>query len=255
MRSKDFWRSAAGETSPFDLPRRVLSSLASAFRGHTRRQPASAIKYIWLRLGEGGLHTICESGSRARLDIDGWLNVIDESAALGAEWLVIHVDASLGDCPEVWDISEWAQRSHGIHVGLHLQSAEIGDDELRELNKLDGSLTHVIVDREKLPSFRFLKEKGVQLIEANVSAAERGTYCTNPEAMAYVGSNGTLYSCGLVAGDDAFAFGNAAANRLDAYMKDCTFPHAIPDTGRYPIGGCSGCPPFMAKRLANIQGR
>lgn len=255
MRSKDFWHGDAELSSPFDLPRRVLGSLKNAFRGRARRRAPEPVKYIWLYLDEVGLRHHEHAGREAPLDLNGWLNLIDESAALGAQWLVVRVGGPLSKCADVWDICKWAQQSHGIHVGLHLDSADMDEDDIAELNQLDVPLTHLLADRAKLPAFQFLKDLGFQVSEADISADERGESCANPESIACAGPDGTLYSCGLVSGETEHALGNAQVKRLDVYMNDGSVPHSITNTRRYPIEGCSGCPPFMAKRLANLQGR
>ena len=251
MRSKTYWNKDQGSPDPFEIPKRVAKEI-EAGRTHMAgdRVDARPLRYIWIYVTEAGLR---QDGERPRseeaLGLDGWLNVIDESASLGAEWMMVHVGTSLSQVPYIWRICAWAQEIHGLRVGLHLTSNCLSEDDIERLSRLDPESTYIVADKAHIASLRFLESKGIRLCEANVRAAEHDTYCTKPEEMACVGADGRLFSCGLVLGDERYAMGNYRDRTLRDVRADRSLPHAVPDTSAFPLSGCDACPPLMAMHV------
>lgn len=254
MRSKDYWENPSTSWNPFTLPKRIAQGLALAFRNPPHSKSATALKYLWLYVNEeGNLRPKDADASSHTLEIDDWLNTIDESAALGLEWIIISVGASLSSCDSIWEIGRWAQDVHGLNVGFHITSPDLSEQEIEHLLALDPKKTHLIADESHLESLRPLEARGLQICRSNVHADERGSPCFNPEGIACVGNDGALFSCGLVLRDEDFALGNVHEQRLETVMNDDTLPHNVPDTTDYSLHRCSACPPLVAKHVAEKQ--
>ena len=248
VRSKTYWNKDRGGADPFEIPKRVASGI-EACQSSMDEDGAVAhpLRYIWMYITEAGLRQDGEHPqSEDLLGLDGWLNVIDESASLGAEWMVVYVGASLSQVPYIWEVCAWAQGVHGLRVGLHLTSNCLSEDDIERLSRLDPQKTYIVADKAHLASLRFLESKGIRLCEANVRATERDTYCTKPEEMACVGADGRLFSCGLVLGDERYAMVNYQDRSLHDVKSDESLSHAVPDTSAFPPSGCDACPPLMA---------
>jgi hypothetical protein len=250
MKSKNYWETEAAGFDPFQLPRRVSQGLNELVHSYTGAEPPPVVRYLWIYVTEDGIRrrrsNLQESGT---LRVEDWLNVIDESAALGAEWMVIHAGASLCQCPEVWKLCEWAQHEHGLRVGLHLSSASLSEDDVERLTHLDRSTTYIIADAPVLAALRPLRDLGMQFCDATVTAEERKASCTNPKELVCVGIDGRLFTCGLVLGDEDYAFGSVLDRGLKKTLQDTNLPHAIHDTTPFAEHGCDGCPPHVAHRI------
>lgn len=251
VRTKTYWNKDQRSRDPFEIPKRISKEI-QARRTHMAGDGADPhpLRYIWIYVTEAGLRQ--DGGppqSEDVLGLDGWLNVIDESASLGAEWMMVYVGTSLSQVPYVWRMCAWAQDIHGLRVGLHLTSNCLSEDDIERLSRLDPECTYIIADKAHIASLRFLESKGIRLCEANVRASERDTFCTKPEEIACVGVDGRLFSCGLVLGDERYAMGDARDRTLHDVKADESLPHAVPDTTAYPPSGCDACPPLIAMRV------
>ncbi|MCH7958818.1 MAG: SPASM domain-containing protein [Candidatus Hydrogenedentes bacterium] len=254
MRSKDYWDHPSTGWDPFTLPKRIARGLALAFRNTTHAESATALKYLWLYVNEeGNLRPQDGDDPSVALEIDDWLNAIDESAALGLEWIVISAGASLSSCESVWEIGRWAQEVHGLNVGIHITDPDLSEQDIEHLLSLDPAKTHLIADETHLDALRPLEARGLQICSANIRPDERGSPCLNPQGIACVGKDGALFSCGLVLRDEEFALGNVHEHRLETVMNDDTLRHFVPDTDDYPLQCCNACPPLMAKHVAEKQ--
>lgn len=257
MRSKTYWDKDHGALDPFEIPKRVARGIeACSTRGGGEAAISHPLRYIWIYVTEAGLR---QDGSgfesEATLGLEGWLNVIDESAALGAEWMVVYVGASLSEVPYIWQVCAWAQDVHNLRVGLHLTSNCLSEDDIERLGRLDPNKTYLVADKAHMASLRFLEGKGVQLCEANVLATERDTNCTKPEEIVCVASDGRLFSCGLVLGDERYAMGDSRHRTLHEVSEDESLPHAVLDTSGFSPSGCDACPPLIAKRVFEMEAR
>ncbi len=251
VRSKTYWNKNQRGADPFEMPKRVAKGI-EACRSHMDEDGTVArpLRYIWIYVTEAGLlQNSKQSSSKDLLGLDGWLNVIDESASMGAEWMVVYVGASLSQVPYLWEVCAWAQDIHQLSVGLHLTSNCLSEDDLERLGRLVPEKTYLIADKAHLASLRFLESKGIRLCEANVQDMERDTHCTKPGEIACVGADGSLFSCGLVLGDERYAMGDCRDRSLDDVKNDESLPHAVPDTSAFPHSGCDACPPLMAMRV------
>ncbi len=255
MRSKTYWDKDGGGLDPFEIPKRVAREIEARSSGVGRDLVGShPLRYIWIYVTEAGLR---QDGGELEIEktlgLDGWLNVIDECASLGAEWMVVYVGASLSEVPYIWQMCAWAQDVHELRVGLHLTSNYLSEADIERLSRLDSEKTYLVADKAHIASLRFLEEKGIRLCEANIRAAERVPHCTKPEEIACVGPDGRLFSCGLVLGDERYAMGNSQQRALHEVKMDDSLPHSVPDTAAFPSTGCDACPPLIAKRVLETE--
>lgn len=251
MRSKTYWIKDQSGRDPFEVPKRVAKGVEACRSGMAGdRAVARPLRYIWIYVTEAGLHQDGEHPqSEDVLGLDGWLNVIDESASLGAEWMMVYVGASLSQVPYIWQVCAWAQDVHELRVGLHLTSNCLSEDDIERLSRLDPERTYLVADKAHIASLRFLESKGIRLCEANIRATERDTCCTKPEEIACVAADGRLFSCGLVLGDERYAMGDSQHGTLRDMKEDESLPHAVLDTTAFALSGCDACPPLMAMRV------
>ena len=129
MRSKTYWDKDQGASDPFEIPKRVARGIeACSTRGGGEAAISHPLRYIWIYVTEAGLR---QDGSgfesEATLGLEGWLNVIDESAALGAEWMVVYVGASLSEVPYIWQVCAWAQDVHNLRAWLNVNGEKRQD--------------------------------------------------------------------------------------------------------------------------------
>lgn len=256
MKSKTYWKKESGDTDPFKLPKQLRGDIAAAAQKFSESESGPpTVKYVWLYVTENGLaHGRGDEEVGEGLEFDTWLNIIDESASLGAEWLVMYVGTDLSKCPQVWDICKWAQETHGIKVGIHLEGAHVSNGDFEHLADLDASKLFLAVDEDRLESLAFLEERGIRLCRANVPIGERPEPdCKGPATMTCVGANGSLYACGLVLGRERYALGNVQARPLKGIMEDQSLPHVVHRTLEEAEAGCDGCPAQMAKRFVDLE--
>lgn len=254
MKSKFYWEQH-DDTAPFELPRRIAYGINACRKQQSKVSPAPAsVRYIWIYLTHSGLqHGHFRSSCDPELSLDDWLNIIDESAALGAEWVMFYVGASLSECSLVWKLCEWAQQTHGLNVGLHLRCNCLSEEDAERLSRLDHDRTFVVADGELSNTLRTLQERGINICQADLHLHHKMSRCTKPADIACVAPNGRMYSCGLVLGDQEFAMGDAREHRLVDVMNDQSLPHAIDDMTRHQGDGCSGCPSLVAAHLGAAE--
>lgn len=251
MKSKTFWGKALSKSDPFTLPKRISKLICSSAAEYEHGAgPKEAVKFIWLHVDEEGvLSKNLGDAHHPVLESSDWLNIIDESAALGAEWMVIRCGASLSQCPYLWEMCKWAQEVHRLRVGLHLTTPRLSEEDLEELTKLDPSLTYIVADDSALDSLRYLEASGVRLCAANVHEEDRKFPCENPGAMACVSADGRLYSCGLVLGNEHYALGHSMEKPFGDVVQDADGLRMVPAGELCSDGGCDACPPLMVKRF------
>jgi len=256
MRTKNYWEQQPDVERPFDLPKRITQGIEKCRKNAEGHQTAdAAVRYIWIYLTREGIRKSREaSDGAAKLSLEEWMSVIDESAALGAEWMVIYVGAALGQAPEIWRLCEWAQDVHALNVGLHLTDESLSEDDVEHITGLDPKLTYLVADESALPSLRFLEERGLHLCKANNHMPDSVKCCNRPSDLACVGADGQLFSCGLVIGDREYQLGDYRERRLDDVMADESLPHAVTNVDRFPKSGCDGCPPLIAEALRRGEG-
>ena len=257
MKSKTYWNKVGENENPFEMPRQISHGIRSAatkfseLEGQTKR-----IRYIWIYVTEEGLQRqFAAKDSDSNLELNGWLNMIDESASLGAEWMVIYAGTSLSDCPEIWTLCQWAQTVHQLKIGIHLENVCLNDEDSLRLTQLDTSRVFLLVDKSCLEELRYLEESGIRICKSNVRPDEREVPCPIPQTMACVGVDGSLYTCGLVLGNERYALGNIRERGLREIITDESLPHEVPDTREIAdvVGVCDACPSHMAHRFAELE--
>lgn len=253
MKSKFYWQKRHTETHPFDLPRKISESIDGCRKNLEGKQgnPAN-VRYIWIHLTDEGLRH-GQPAQPSPLALDDWLNVIDESASLGAEWVVIYVGSSLNQAPIVWDLCKWAQETHGLSVGLHLTCDCLTDEDIERLAQLDRQKTYLVADGECSHALRQFEQRGVHVCKSDMHLAEKFTRCTKPADMACVGADGQMFSCGLVLGETEYALGPVHERPIGDVIGDDKLPHAIEDALRFPSRGCQGCPPYVAQQVGQLH--
>lgn len=250
-KTKTYWDRSSEVPDPFSISKRISRNLAgSSGRFDTGRDgKPPIIKYLWIYVTEDGLERKrLASASGPGLSDEDWLNIIDESCSLGAEWMIIYVGARLSECPEVWRMCDWAQQEYGMRVGLHLRGECLQAPEIECLLKLDAKLTFIMAEKSDAVELEPLRERGLNVCVANVRKPDRPEFCESPEDIACVGIDGELFTCGLVLGEEAYSFGNVRDLFLKNAMTDQSLPHAVAQTGAHHEHGCDGCPPHVARR-------
>ncbi|HOJ33778.1 MAG TPA: hypothetical protein PKY35_10965 [Candidatus Hydrogenedentes bacterium] len=245
MTSKKRWSDVYKSENPFQLPQALLHALRQKSKEFKTK---SEVKYLWIYVSHDSLD---DNGTPSkRLSTEEWLNVIDEAASLGVQYVVISVGTSLNEHPEVKEICQWAQSMYGMHVGVHLYCEKLTPDESVLLLDLDKSKTAVFLDCcDPAVEARF-KEHGFDVYPALGQDQEHvSPECHLPEEMTCVGAAGTLYTCGLVLGETEYRLGHFFERPLDSVMHDPSLPHSIPEGLPKSKHRCNGCPPLMVQKM------
>ncbi len=255
MKSKFYWKKRSTEAHPFDLPQKISESLEGC-RKHADSDSGSkpAIRYIWIHLTHEGLRH-GQPAQESTLNLEDWLNVIDESASLGAEWIVIYVGSSLNQAPIVWDLCKWAQETHHLNVGLHLTCDCLTDEDIDRLSMLDRQKTYLVADGNCSHALSVFEARGVNVRKSDLHLRDKFTRCSKPADIACVSADGQMFSCGLVLGETEFALGPVQERRMSDVLGDTGLPHAIEDALRFPTRGCEGCPPYVAEQVTGMAQR
>ncbi len=250
MTSRKRWEKIYTKQNPFTLPQSVARAVRSCSRDHISENGKHMVKYMWLYISADGFHDQaqpdqCMSGEE-------WLSVIDEGAALGVKYVILSIGGGLKEHPEVWRMCKWAQDTHGITVGIHLYDQPVTREELAPVTELDANLTHLFIDDDLLQRMSFVQELGVPVHSGEGQDQEIvSPDCHLPEEMTCVGASGTMYTCGLVLGEDEYRLGNVFERKLQSIMTDDSLPHVVPEGVPKIKHHCNGCPPLMIKRMKN----
>lgn len=244
-------------TDPFQLPNSIVKQLKKCHDAQCKCEETEVaagrpgVKYLWLHVESGADKPGPRSVGTQPLSLDEWLNVIDEAASLGVHCMLLCVELPLARYPELPALLEWAQVTHGMMVGLYVRGAALEPRDLEAIEHLDASKFCLFVDSERLDMLQGLVGKRVPVFSAAVDEGEHRQPCSIPETMICVASEGTMYTCGLVLGDERFSLGNVFERPLHHVVGDHSLPRRIPgDVLRDPDRKCTACPPLMAKRAA-----
>jgi radical SAM protein with 4Fe4S-binding SPASM domain len=210
-------------------------------------EPDGQIKYVWLNLDSPISQD--KDGSDSALKVDDWLNIVDESAALGANSMVVSSGTSISDHPGIWDICHWAQSIHGMHVGIHIQKSDLSEDELSKLSKLDRKLTCLVVDKSQLEMIEPLNAYGIPIITSKVDRAKTFEHCTESGRLACIEADGTLQKCGLAGCNQKFSLGNALSQPILELVKDEEDELVNNYTNPLITSDCGACPSMVAQQL------
>lgn len=225
----------------FELPRRLNTTLrecSERLSGHACNPPKD-IKYLWVSFKVDEVNG---------LGVDGWMNVVDEAASLGLDFIVFSMGTPLSENGGLWPVCKWAQDTYGITVGVHTSAATLTQDALDELKKLDLSKARLYVCREDLDKVRHLGGEGIHVGVADPRGEGRANSapcCDLPNRMLFVSEAGVMYTCRYVENNDAFRMGHVAERDLMNVVKDPELPRVVPSSAPFVSHGCDGCPPIL----------
>lgn len=224
----------------FALPRKIIREVR-ACASTAADQPAGDIFYLWLQMTVG---TPAVAVAREQ-----WLNVIDEAASVGVNWLVISMGDGVANMEVTEAMCRWAQDTHKMTVCLHTTMSAPEPTLRTMVCSLPKKETYLLVEPPFDAAFAELKTAGVQVALASPEAPEAHSACDYPCKMVYVDACGSLYTCGLVAGEREFFLGSVFSGSLEHIVHHPELPHSVDALDTRPKDGCSGCPPLVAKYL------
>jgi len=225
----------------FLLGRRIRQGLARCTQAAAAKAEGDVF-YLWLQ-------TEAVEGSPA-LSADQWLNIVDEAASLGVNWLVVTLGKLNDDREHVAELCRWAQATHGMVVCLHARHGELTEAERDLLRELPRECTFLLVDPEYSDAFSYLADEGIHVGGASpTSGGEDREPCDYPHRMIFVDAGGKLYTCGLVSGEHEFFLGSVLEGKLDEIIHNPKLPHSVSATDPDARVRCSGCPPLVARHL------
>jgi len=230
----------------FELPKNFKNALTNCREKDTQLS-AKDVTYLWIAVSPAGLgRTGQETGTGVVLSVEDWLNVVDESASLGANWIVLTLTTTLSRFSDIWKICQWAQDAHGMMVGLHLSDDEITPEDQTHILALDSGKLRLLVRSESLSKLAALEKKGVILWTANPQPDGVKPNCQGPSRMIYVNAEGNLYTCGLVEGRADYLMGSVLHDRLKHVMSNTSVRHCVEEDLHRVTPGCDGCPALIA---------
>lgn len=188
----------------------------------------------------------------ATLTADQWLNIVDEAASLGVNWLVVTLGPINGGRTEIAELCRWAYSTHDMVVCLHARAGQLSSEERQLLLELPAESTFLLVDPVNAEEFSDLASAGVHVCSANPAPSSTGgETCEYPHRMIFVDSQGRLYTCGMVSGEHDFFLGSVLDGSLDAIIHNPQLPHSVSSSDPEAHTRCSGCPPLVAKHLCH----
>ena len=232
---------------PFELPLRVKTCLRSCSTDST----VSSAKYLWVHLGESSDSDCgCHGDDLEPVpSLEQWLNVVDEAASLGVRWIVLSVNKSLTAFPEVVEVCQWAQETHGMTVGLHVDRHELSAEELETLSLLDRGKTQVVAKKEAADGLKTAQEAGFDVVIADPQPYGERPDCQGPKEMLFISPRGQLFTCGLVEDRHEYALGNIFIRSFRDLLTDPSLPHVVHPKDHKVTQGCDGCPSLLANFL------
>jgi radical SAM protein with 4Fe4S-binding SPASM domain len=251
LASRKRWDTIYDKSNPFELPQNIARQVKHIARARNNGEDLDQLQYVWIYVTpvENG-HLQHATAPEGGLATDEWLSILDESAALGTECVVISTSEGLDEHPEVLAMCSWAQETHGMLVGLHVYSQPLTPSEVKKLTTLDQGLFGMFVDSAVIDRMPVSENTGIRVYKADCDGRETMVgNCTIPEGMTCIGPNGKMYACGYVYGNKKYAMGHCFEKELSAVMTDDSIPRMIPrgDPGRERR--CNGCPPLMQRML------
>ena len=233
--------------NPFALAKEVKRRIRQC-AGDEGSGSCNDLTYLWARVSSSGIGRTAESPPSAHIPtLDEWLNVVDEAAALGATWFIVRLSDSLSSFPDIWTICQWAQDTHSMTVGLHIDAESLSEADVAQIRQLDTEKTRLVVARERLETMRHIEEEqGVKLWVANPQAEGETPNCQGPGRMLFVDGQGVLYTCGLVEGNDDYRLGNVFEDEFQRMLTDPALPHKVCKPIWRVSSGCDGCPSLVA---------
>jgi radical SAM protein with 4Fe4S-binding SPASM domain len=208
------------------------------------------IRYLWIDAAHLDATQTTPVDVPSSLTVEEWLNVIDEAAALGVNWLVISLHQCCDAGEAVGEMFRWAQQTYGMNTALHTRCSGLDPSAGELLRQLDPQLTYVFVCRDHLDAWKQLEaEQGIRVRIANPELESKPETCAMATGMIFVNPQGQLYTCGLVNGDGEYRLGNIFEERFHAVLRDQSLPHEVPLAPTRASHGCDGCPPLVARHV------
>lgn len=253
MKSKRSWHDGLPITDPFELPKDIARKLdeCAKIKDAKPDEQLSALKYLWIHVcpEADGSSPNGPAASEQELTVEDWLNIVDEAASLGVEWLFVCIRDALGKHPCIWDICEWAQNAHKLKLGLHLCGPPLDANDYQYLSALDKSVTYLFVSKEISESALPLERQGFRLLPAEVTPEDHTPPCELAQSMVCVNPKGKLYTCGLVLGHSQYMLGNILERPLaDVLNNESAAKRQILEGVPHTKSDCHCCPPLMERR-------
>ena len=110
-------------------------------------------------------------------------------------------------------------------VAIHVESADLSEEDVEHLSQLNTGKTVLVADRELINELRLLVGNVIRLCESNIRPEERSALCTHPGSIACVAPDGKFYCCGLHVGEARYELGSVHRRQLQDIMRDDTLPH------------------------------
>lgn len=215
------------------------------------------IKYLWISFcgddaaanaAAGAVaESVSTSPARRSLNADEWKNVVDEAASLGVRVMAVCVGAGLTRSQDLWDVCQWAQKTHEMNVALFIAD-DFDLSLLLDFSKLNPGRTRLLVPQSRIEETQPFTDSGITVCVADVSHDEHPMPCNGSRSMVFVGGDGKLYPCGLVSGSEQYLLGDVLEDPLAPICRNDTLPWLVADT--YNQTGCDACPNIMDKRMA-----
>jgi radical SAM protein with 4Fe4S-binding SPASM domain len=231
----------------FALPKDFRNALNNCRAKAEDQGTAKDVAYLWIAVSPAGVgRTGHEDSDAAVLTLQDWLNVVDEAASLGANWVVLTLTTTLSQFSDIWEICRWAQDTHGMMVGIHLGVDEISEKDTQQILSMNLAKLRLLVRRESLEKLAFIEKHGVTLWTANPQPDGVKPNCQGPTRMIYVNAEGNLYTCGLVEGKSDYLMGSVLHDRLNHVIKSDSVRHCVEEDLHRVAPGCDGCPALIA---------
>lgn len=251
MKPKTYWNKSLQSGDPFAMFRDLSRGVAKCARDSAAGATRKSIRYLWLYLtGDAA-----RDSARHALDLSEWQGVVDESCSLGVEWIFIHGGTPNAVFADLWELCRYAQDFHGLRVAMYVRDDEAGLIETAGINSLRPEQTYVVAGKTSLETLRPKLNPKIRLCDVQTCPESRPESCNAPSSIACVGSDGQMFTCGLVLGDDHYCLGHALERGMRETLADAALPHAVGDAGSYPECGCQGCPSLIAQHIVDSVSR
>ncbi|HPO14802.1 MAG TPA: hypothetical protein PLI09_15275 [Candidatus Hydrogenedentes bacterium] len=209
-------------------------------------EQSAQIAFLWMDVSKEGIARQENAPAPARvLTLDDWLNVIDEAAGYGVNWLILTLRTSPSRHPDIWKIAQWAQEAHGMRLGIHIAVDNLTDDEVDSFSRLDGTKITLYVKQDLHERLAPLESMGIKIGLADPQTYGERPNCNGPARMIFTDPEGVLYTCGLVQGNQTFRLGTIFEKTFKEILQDPNLPHAVPKTMHHVSEGCDGCPSLI----------
>lgn len=231
-----------------ELPKQIRRGIRECTK--TQAKAHSDITYLWIHVSKAGIAQPADGAISKAPGLEHWLNVVDEAAAFGANWLVVTMDTSFTAYPDIWTVCQWAQETHDMEIGLHTNVDAPAGDEIEAISQLNPARTRVFVKRSALSAFAPFEAAGFRVSAADPQPYGHHPDCRGAQRLVFVAPDGALYTCGLVEGNENYKLGNIFEDRFDQLLRDPSLPHAVAENIHRVSSGCDGCPSLIANFLA-----